>query len=386
MMVMQTLTILGRETELCQAELTSLYPAAQHYGPVSVIESPDELSIDRLGGTIKCARVISILKADVSQVELVAAISGFMTGAAPDAKLHFGISVYGHGSSRKGRSDVQRLGLEVKKTLRNQGLSVRFVEGKGGNELTAAQLKYNQLVTKGFEIVLAYTANGVVLARTYAYQDIDSYSKRDWERPVRDSKVGMLPPKLAQMMINLAKPAEGSTVYDPFCGNGVIMQEALLMGYDASGSDVSPEMVDATTQNLAWLRQNYDITGSSHAWEADATKLTELPPKSVIVSEGYLGTPIHANLRGNQLSEIVNPVNSLYHDFLKQTRTLLSAGDHMVISMPCWPSENSTLHLPVLDQIGILGYATKQHSGHGTLIYRRENQFVGREIAVLVAV
>lgn len=384
-MVMQTLTILGRETELCQAELTSLYPAAQHHGPVSVIESSDELSIDRLGGTIKCARVISILKADTSQAELVAAISDFMTGAAPDAKLHFGISVYGHGSSRKGRSDVQRLGLEVKKALRSHGLSVRFVEGKGGNELTAAQLKYNQLTTKGFEIVLAYTTDGVVLARTYAYQDIDSYSKRDWERPVRDSKVGMLPPKLAQMMINLANPAKGSTVYDPFCGNGVIMQEALLMGYDASGSDVSSEMVDATTQNLAWLRQNYDIPGSSHAWEADATSLTELPPKSVIVSEGYLGTPIHANLRDNQISAIVDPVNALYYAFLKQARALLKQGDLMVLSMPCWASERTTLHLPVIDQIAKLGYATKQHSGHGTLVYRRENQFVGREIAILVA-
>lgn len=383
---MQTLTVLGRETELCQAELTSLYPNSQHYGSVSLIESPDELSIDRLGGTIKCARVITILKTESSQAELVTAISDFMSEAASDAKLHFGISVYGHGSSRKGRSDVQRLGLETKKALRSHGLSVRFVEGKGGNELTAAQLKYNQLTTKGFEIILAYTTDGIVLARTYAYQDIDSYSKRDWDRPVRDSKVGMLPPKLAQMMINLANPPAGATVYDPFCGNGVIMQEALLMGYNASGSDVSPEMVDASTQNLAWLRQNYDITGSSHAWEADATKLSELPPHSVIVTEGYLGTPIHANLRGNQLSEIVDPVNSLYHDFLKQSRTLLSAGDHMVISMPCWPSENTTLHLPVLDQIGILGYATKQHSGRGTLVYRRDNQFVGREIAVLVAV
>lgn len=382
---MQTLAILGRETELCQAELTTLYPSALHLGTVSVIESTSELSIDRLGGSIKLARVITSLKADSSQADLVETIAKFIIGAASDAKLHFGISVYGRSGSRKGRSDVQRLGLETKKALRAHGLSVRFVEGKGGNELTAAQLKYNQLATKGFEIILTYTDSGIILARTYAYQDIDSYSKRDWERPVRDSKVGMLPPKLAQMMVNLANPAVGTAIYDPFCGNGVIMQEALLMGYDVSGSDVSPEMVDATTQNLAWLRQHYDVSGSSHAWEADATKLTELPPKSVIVTEGYLGTPIHANLRGNQVNVVVDPVNALYHDFLKQTRTLLSKGDQMVLSMPCWASENGLLHLPVIDQIAKLGYATKQHSGHGTLVYRRENQFVGREIAILVA-
>ncbi len=382
---MQTLAILGRETELCQAELTSLYPTAKHYGPVSIIESATDLGIDRLGGTIKLARVITTLESESSQAELVRGMAEFIASAASDAKLHFGISVYGHGSSRKGRSDVQRLGLETKKALRAHGLSVRYVEGKGGNELTAAQLKYNQLTTKGFEVILAYTASGIILARTYAYQDIDSYSKRDWERPVRDSKVGMLPPKLAQIMINLANPAEGATVYDPFCGNGVIMQEALLMGYDVAGSDVSPEMVDATTQNLNWLRENYDIHGSSHAWEADATKLTELPPKSTIVTEGYLGAPIHANLRAHQVGSIVEPVNTLYHGFLKQTRGLLNKGDQMVLSMPCWASEKGTLHLPVIDQLAHLGYTTKQCSGHSTLVYRRDNQFVGREIAILVA-
>ena len=382
---MQTLAILGRETELCQAELTSLYPTAKHYGSVSVIESVTDLSIDRLGGTIKLARTITTLKTGSSQAELAKAISEFIASAASDAKVHFGISVYGHSSSRKGRSDVQRLGLETKKALRGHGLSVRYVEGKGGNELTAAQLKYNQLATKGFEIILAYTEAGILVARTYAFQDIDSYSKRDWERPVRDSKVGMLPPKLAQMMINLANPPEGTTIYDPFCGNGVIMQEALLMGFDVSGSDVSAEMVDATTQNLNWLREHYDIHGSSHAWEADATKLTELPPKSMMITEGYLGTPIHTNIRGNQVNAIIDPVNVLYHDFLKNSHKLLVRGDKLVLSMPCWASERGILHLPVIDQIAKLGYATKQHSGHGTLVYRRENQFVGREIAVLVA-
>jgi hypothetical protein len=35
-------------------------------------------------------------------------------------------------------------------------------------------------------------------------QDIDAYAERDFERPMRDAFVGMLPPKLAQIMLNLA--------------------------------------------------------------------------------------------------------------------------------------------------------------------------------------
>jgi len=51
----------------------------------------------------------------------------------------------------------------------------------------------------------------------------------------------MLPPKLAQILVN---SVQAQTVYDPFCGTGVIPQEALLLGRTASGSDLSDEIGD----------------------------------------------------------------------------------------------------------------------------------------------
>ena len=87
----------------------------------------------------------------------------------------------------------------------------------------------------------------LVIALTEAIQDIDAYTARDRERPARSAKVGMLPPKLAQILVN---SAQGSAIYDPFCGTGVILQEALLMGHEAYGSDLAAEMVDATRTNL----------------------------------------------------------------------------------------------------------------------------------------
>jgi len=76
-------------------------------------------------------------------------------------------------------------------------------------------------------------------------QDIENYSKRDYGK-TRDMEVGMLPPKLAQMMLNIAASCHACTprginsygrnlskkdsgissktgmtnikVYDPFCG------------------------------------------------------------------------------------------------------------------------------------------------------------------------
>lgn len=70
---------------------------------------------------------------------------------------------------------------------------------------------------------------------------------RDYGRPARDARVGMLPPKLAQIMLNLSvKDEKSGTVLDPFCGTGVLLQEAALAGFDFIGSDIEPRMVEMT--------------------------------------------------------------------------------------------------------------------------------------------
>lgn len=64
--------------------------------------------------------------------------------------------------------------------------------------------------------------------RTSFVQDIESYTARDQARPMRDARVGMLPPKLAQIIINLALSNNDITeVLDPFCGTGVVLQEGI---------------------------------------------------------------------------------------------------------------------------------------------------------------
>ncbi len=90
------------------------------------------------------------------------------------------------------------------------------------------------------------------MARTIWVQDIDAYTRRDMSRE-RSMKVGMMPPKLAQIMINLAtKGNKTLSIWDPFCGLGTTLIEADHMGYEKlKGSDISPDMVSATTTNLA---------------------------------------------------------------------------------------------------------------------------------------
>jgi tRNA (guanine10-N2)-dimethyltransferase len=139
--------------------------------------------------------------------------------------------------------------LTLKKSLRERG-SVRLITPKEGTAVTAAQLSANHVLRSGFELLVVIDGKRMILALTIGVQDIDWYNRRDYGRPARSAKVGMLPPKLAQVMVNTTK---ASTVYDPFCGTGVVLQEALLMGRLAVGSDLSPEMVEASRRNLDWL-------------------------------------------------------------------------------------------------------------------------------------
>ncbi len=93
------------------------------------------------------------------------------------------------------------------------------------------------------------------MSYTIHIQDIDAYAERDLEKS-RDMAVGMLPPKLAQTMINLAiGPTlvnEKIHLYDPFCGLGTVQIESLYMGISQIyASDVSPEMTAATSQSAA---------------------------------------------------------------------------------------------------------------------------------------
>ena len=118
--------------------------------------------------------------------------------------------------------------------------------------LSSVVVEQNKLTTaQGAEIVIVQFDKKLFLGKTIAVQPFKELSFRDYGRPARDDYSGMLPPKLAQIMLNLsgAKPAD--TILDPFCGSGTILTEAMLMGYqDLVGSDVSSKAIEDTGKNI----------------------------------------------------------------------------------------------------------------------------------------
>ncbi|HUP26627.1 MAG TPA: hypothetical protein VM124_03225 [Candidatus Limnocylindrales bacterium] len=395
----QSVIILGRQPALGIAELESLYGADKLaiLGQQAVLLDidPAEVTFNRLGGSVKLARLLTTL--DVTDW---AAVQAWLRQTVPEhlqylpeGKLQLGISVYGLDVSV---SRLNASGLELKKVIRAAGRSVRLIPNKAP-ALNSAQVIHNNLTGPlGWELLFVRAGSRTYVAQTVQEQDIDAYAARDQARPKRDARVGMLPPKLAQIIINLAL---GNTapvsLLDPFCGTGVLLQEALLMGYDVCGSDIDPRMAEFSQKNLNWLFKAYlskqppSPNGLlpatiSFLEIADATQHT-WSMCNTIAAETYLGRPFSAEPKSEVLQEVIQDVNTIHRKFLQNVTRQTKPGFRMCIAVPAWKTTTGFRHLPVLDQLTDLGYNRLSfvHASNRELIYHRPEQIVARELVVL---
>lgn len=380
---MNYLAVLGRQPEISIAELEIRYNldgscrrfppkifssknilgVPQSASPVHtcLFSSANEIDIDTLGGTLKLAVELDEKPLDFLQ-------------KLPEGKLTIGVSDYSEGASKK---TATQEALKLKKILVRHGRSVRVLENKGAVLSTATSL-HNGLSGKNERKVELIKLDSDWY-KVVGVQDIDAYAKRDQARPARDAKVGMLPPKLAQILINLCGPLKpGSTVLDPFCGTGVILQEALLMGYHAYGTDISKRMVDYSERNLKYLKlSNYKVE------VGDATNFQWEQPVTAVACEGYLGKPFSEIPTGIELKEQKQECGSVVLGFLKNLANQIEKSTSVVIAVPAWLREDGVYErLGIIDEIADLGYNVNNRSREG-LLYARAGQIVARDILIL---
>ena len=195
----------------------------------------------------------------------------------------------------------------------------------------------------------------------------------------------MLPPKLAQILINLCGPLpDGSRLLDPFCGTGVVLQEALLMGYRPYGTDINPRMIDYSKKNLHWLISSHgDATSSFDISVGDATNHIWTPPIDAVACEGYLGTPMSQIPTDIVLKREKQACEEIILSFLKNLAPQISKGTPVVIAVPAWLRENHTYsRLLILDLLENMGYNVSNTSREG-LLYHRDDQIVARDIIIM---
>lgn len=409
---MQSLLILGRQPALGLAELESLYGAdrLQPVGNKAVIVDIDPclLAFDRLGGSVKFCKVLTALDTtDWHQIEkFLLQASPTQSEKMPEGKMLLGLSTIGLDA---GPQQLQATGLKIKKAVRQTGRPVRLVPNKTV-ELNTAQVLHNNLTgSNGWEIYLIRDGDKTIVAQTVKVQDIESYTQRDRGRPKRDTRVGMLPPKLAQIIINLAagrlpedvlsnicdipadqevpRPKLGQTVLDPFCGTGVILQEAALMGYESYGTDLEPRMVDYSKQNLEWLTRTYHLPAVCCQVEAgDATSYKWQKPFDFVASETYLGRPFTGRPDAEVLARTIAECNLIIKKFLQNIHGQVTSGTRLCLAVPAWQVKQGQFkHLPLIDQISDLGYnrVSFERIGPEDLLYYREDQVVARQLLVI---
>ena len=360
---MRYLAVLGRQPEISIAELSALFSrVSQISGELATFSADKEPSINRLGGCLKLATELND-----SPLEYLKKL--------PEGKITIGVSDFSvKASARKSQSEA----LKLKKILSRHGRSIRVVENKSAVLSTATSL-HNGLSgskTNKVELILVNEK----WWRVVGVQDIDAYARRDQARPARDAKVGMLPPKLAQILINLcgALPA-GARVLDPFCGTGVVLQEALLMGYQAYGTDLSERMVEYTSKNLTWL----STEGQFQVSQGDATSFTWEQPIDAVVCEGYLGQPMSLPPADIKLKTEKQECSSIILGFLKNLAPQIKSNTPVVVAMPAWLRPDGSYHrMNLVDEIANLGYNVMNKTREG-LLYHRDNQVVARDIIIL---
>lgn len=372
----QFLAVLGRQPKLSLAELESLFEKVRPVGPSLAefelsAETPENYPlITRLGGTIKIAELISEPLAE------------FWKKLPETGKIVLGVSDF----SRKTNPYLaQKEALRWKRMISKTGRNVRVVPNKTA-VLSSATSLHNKLFT---DTHIELIKNGGKYYRVIGVQDIDAYVERDRTRPARDAKVGMLPPKLAQILINLCgNQPEGAVLLDPFCGTGVVLQEAALMKYRVMGSDLSERMVEYTERNLDWAKTEYGILGLENAKveQGDATNHEWAQPINLVACEAYLGRPMSMPPAGVKLKAEKQECGSIILAFLKNLAGQIDAGTPVVVAVPAWLRPDGHYErLNLLDEIKNLRYNVVcfKNLEQNDLLYHREGQVVAREIIVL---
>jgi tRNA G10 N-methylase Trm11 len=332
---MQYFFILGRQPELSKSEILAKFHQLNieakeilSTNDFQIFDVDNEIDVtafmNQLGGTIKIGKIISELK-NVNVDSLLPLIP------ESDAKIHFGLSTYGCNLK------IGNIGKGLKMKLKSKELKARFVSSKD-NPLSSVIVKKNHLLDKGIEIVVMKDYEKYIIGQTLEVQPFEQMSKLDYGRPARDDESGMIPPKLAQIMINLSETPIDGTVLDPFCGSGTIIQQALLLGYkNVIGSDSSEKAILDSKENLAWLGKKIEKKLKYKLFIAKSTNVTkEVEPDSIdaIVTEPYLGPPLKGSESKDELKRIMVSLAELYKNTFKTLKYVLKETGTIVIIMP----------------------------------------------------
>ena len=403
---MQYFFILGRNPALSSAEIAAILGKRATFSSLSseaiLVDIQGELSsndvMPRLGGTVKFGKILEMPD------ELAAEDIAEILKNSSAKKIYFGFSFYKLEEDisttrlKKESQKIKNLAMPIKNLLKDIKIQARWVTSKENN-LSSVVVKKNKLLTEaGAELIFLIGKEKTYLGKTLVVQEFEDLSFRDYGRPARNMRVGLMPPKLAKTMINFAQVEKDATILDPFCGFATILEEALLWGYtNLIGSDINTETLAGARENLEWLKKNYQLpTANYQLLECDVRRLSnKFPPQSIdaIITEPYLGPPLRGDEPPEKIKNIIKELSDLYLGAFREFKKILKPDRKISILFPVFHTEKQDLFLPILEEIKKIGFTAtdpipkefKKYSflkttPRNSILYFRPDQLVWREV------
>lgn len=359
---------LGNTPDLSLAELKTLYEREFNVVAKEIASYTNDLDLSglkRLGGTRKVAQELVLTTPKQLESKLVETILADQGGK--------NVALTSYLPDETAVPEVITVKRQVQKTR-----PVRFVS-MDTTEHELLMLAHQHV--SEFNLILV--GDKVAIAKTVWIYDAEDWVSRDRSKPYRDIKRGMLPPKVARIMVNLATQGKsGLTLADPFCGTGTTLAEAMMVGCNVVGSDTNPDAVIGAKSNLAWIASTPGLAPTTYeTLLADATHFSEFV-KSVdcIATEPYMG-PLLDERNPSSLEKIKNiakGLDKLYRGAFKSFLPALPVGGRVVMSIPEFHVYNRVIGTISIDTLTGLGY-----NYVSTIAYAKPGAAVVRNITVL---
>lgn len=336
----------------------------------------------------------------ISQELKIEKIFEHMQSYFQDKKNNFAINFYG-----KTKLNQQDLLLKAKKYFQKNNFSTRFINQDFQN-IKSYQIIKEKLINSKTDFNLIFSDKETYIWNTIFVQDIDSYSKRDfWKQ--RDMQTGMLPPKLAQIMINLSQnwkniewqilkssPFPLFPIYDPFCWLWTILLESILAwNKEIFGSDINSKMIEKTTKNIEFIKNNFENNLETYEIvKFDAKQIANSPILknhhiNSIVTEWYLWEIFwEKNISLEKIKKVRMQLKEIFEWFFSWLQNIKFSWI-IIISFPFWEIKWKYYYFEeiyeILNKYCIVEELLPKEiktTKTWSLLYKRSNQTVWREI------
>lgn len=368
---MKYLFILGRNHELSVAEIEEFLkkeenPIAEQTlidnGLLVTVDKPILYStIDKLGGTISIGEVL----ASGEDESIFEELEKIMIYKGEENKLTY--TVWDFSNLYDDCLDYLKSRFKSEKIKTSfKGLSGTIQSQEGEKELRPS----SKLIQE--EYFIFQEEEKQYFGKITQKCDYDSIEKRDMEKPERRESLA-ISPRLAKILINLANLKKGETLFDPFCGIGVMLQEAMIQGISAVGCDIDKKAIHGAKRNFEWFNFNEE----DYTLINFDSKRVNLPEFDAIATEPDLGEVLKKIPTKEKAEKTLKIFEKLMVQVINNSKKQNKG--RVVFTSPYIRIGKKRLSCDILSICEKTGYKLARES----IAEYRGNQIVGRMIYIL---